>query len=176
MPDIAIILGSDSDLPKVKECFSVLEDFKVPFELFISSAHRTPERTKQWATALRERGVKVVIAAAGGAAHLPGVVASYTTLPVIGVPVETPIGGGIDSILSILQMPSGIPVGTMPAGKAGGHNAALYAIAILAVADPALVKKLDAYRNKLALGVIERNEKVQSAGYGEYIKGLEAKK
>jgi 5-(carboxyamino)imidazole ribonucleotide mutase len=176
MPDVAVVLGSDSDLPKVKDCFSLLEEFGVAFEICISSAHRSPGATKEWALSLRGRGVRVVIAVAGGAAHLPGVVASYTTLPVIGVPVETVIAGGLDSILSIIQMPAGIPVAAMPAGKAGGANAALYAVSILAVSDEGLAGKLAAYRKILADGVAEKNEKVNRTGYREYIKGLEAKK
>jgi len=175
MPDIAVILGSDSDLPKVKEMFSVFEEFGVSFEILISSAHRTPERTKQWACELRGRGLKAVIAVAGGAAHLPGVVASYTTLPVIGVPIETALAGGLDSILSILQMPAGIPVATMPAGKSGGANAALFAIAVLASTDESLSGKLDEYRQKAARTVMDKNEKVQALGYKEYIKTLEKK-
>lgn len=175
MPDVAIILGSDSDMPKVGECFKLLDEFGVSFEIFISSAHRTPERTKELAASFKGKGVSVIIAVAGGAAHLPGVVASYTTIPVIGVPIETPIAGGLDSILSILQMPSGIPVAAMPAGKSGGANAALFAIAVLALKDRAYSVKLEAYRKKLAQGVIDKNEKVQAAGYKDYMKKLEGK-
>jgi 5-(carboxyamino)imidazole ribonucleotide mutase len=175
MPDAAVILGSDSDLPRVREMFSVLEEFGVPFEIMISSAHRTPERTREWAMSLRSRGVKAVIAVAGGAAHLPGVVASYTTLPVIGVPVETNIAGGLDSLLSIVQMPAGIPVAAMPAGKSGGANAALFAVEILAATDEGYSKKLEDYRQKIALGVAGKHEKVRSMGYKEYIKSLEKK-
>jgi 5-(carboxyamino)imidazole ribonucleotide mutase len=175
MPLVSVVLGSDSDLPKVRNCFDLLEEFGVSFEVIVSSAHRTPERTKEWAAALRGRGVKVVIAVAGGAAHLPGVVAAFTTLPVIGVPVETSIAGGLDSVFSILQMPSGIPVAAMPAGGAGGANSALFAIAILATFDASLETKLDSYRKKMAEGVIGKNDKLQKIGYREYIKGLEAK-
>ncbi len=175
MPLVSVVLGSDSDLPKVKSCFDLLEEFGVSFEVVVSSAHRTPEKTKEWAASLRTRGVKAVIAAAGGAAHLPGVVAAFTTLPVIGVPIETSIGGGLDSIFSILQMPAGIPVATMPAGGAGGANAALFAIALLAATDSSLETKLDSYREKMAEGVIVKNERLQKIGYREYIKGLEAK-
>lgn len=176
MPLVSVVLGSDSDLPKVRSCFDLLEEFGVDFEVVVSSAHRTPERTKEWAIALRDRGVKAVIAVAGGAAHLPGVVAAFTTLPVIGVPIESSIAGGLDSIFSILQMPSGIPVATMPAGKAGGANAALYAVALLAAFDAELDRKLSAYRKKMADGVVEKNEKLQKIGYREYIKVLEAKR
>lgn len=110
MAKIGIILGSDSDLPKVKNCFETLDEFNISFEIIVSSAHRTPEQTKEWVSSARDRGMKAIIAVAGGAAHLPGVVASHTTLPVIGVPIETKISGGLDSILSILQMPGGSPL------------------------------------------------------------------
>ncbi len=175
MPEVAIITGSDSDLPKVKECFKLLEEFEVPFEVVISSAHRTPDRTKEWAKSLYGRGVKVVIAAAGGAAHLPGVVASYTTLPVIGIPIETSIAGGLDSMLSILQMPKGIPVAAMAAGKAGGTNAALYAVQILALNNASYSEKLREYRVRLARDVDEKNELLQRRGYEDYLKALQVK-
>jgi 5-(carboxyamino)imidazole ribonucleotide mutase len=175
MPLVAVVLGSDSDLPKVRSCFDLLEEFDVSFEVVVSSAHRTPEQTREWATTLRTRGVKAVIAVAGGAAHLPGVVAALTTLPVIGVPIETSIAGGLDSILSIVQMPAGIPVATMPTGASGGANAALFALALLSSFDSSIEEKLGAYRKKMADGVVEKNEKLQKLGYREYIKGLEAK-
>jgi len=174
MASVGIILGSDSDLPKVKDCFNVLEEFGVDFEIIVSSAHRTPEETKEWVSSARGRGMKAIIAVAGGAAHLPGVVASHTTLPVIGVPIETKISGGMDSILSILQMPSGIPVATMPAGRAGGPNAALFAINILSVIDEGYAKKLADYRKKMAEKIADKNAKMNSMGYKEYIKSIEA--
>jgi phosphoribosylaminoimidazole carboxylase PurE protein len=173
MAEVGIILGSDSDLPKVKDCFSILEKFDVPYEVIVSSAHRTPEKTKEWVTTARERGLKVIIAVAGGAAHLPGVVASHTTLPVIGVPIETKISGGLDSILSILQMPSGIPVGTMPAGRAGGSNAALYAVNILSIGDSSYEKKLETYRKEMAEKIEGKNIKMNEAGLDNYIKSIE---
>jgi 5-(carboxyamino)imidazole ribonucleotide mutase len=176
MAKIGIILGSDSDLPKVKGCFTVLEDFGVDFEIIISSAHRTPEQTRAWVNTARDRGIRAIIAIAGGAAHLPGVVASHTTLPVIGVPIETSISGGLDSILSILQMPSGIPVAAMPAGKAGGTNAALYAISILAISDTVLEQKLADYRKKDESRIAEKNEALKKMGYRKFIESLEAKK
>ncbi len=176
MAIVGIILGSDSDLPKVKECFHILDDFNVDFEIIVSSAHRTPEQTKEWVSTAKERGLKIIIAAAGGAAHLPGVVASYTTLPVIGVPIKSDISGGLDSILSILQMPSGIPVGTMPVGKAGGTNAALYAISVLSISDDSLAEKLDEYRKKTGERIKDKNKRLRSAGYKEYIKAIEGKK
>ncbi len=175
MPEVGIILGSDSDLPKIKECFSILEEFGVPFEVVVSSAHRTPERTKEWAKQAADRGIKVIIAAAGGAAHLPGVIASFTTIPVIGVPIETKLMGGIDSVLSILQMPAGIPVATMPVGRSGGANAALFAVSILSLIQPEYGNKLKAYREKTEKSIIEKNEKLARQGYREYIKMVEDK-
>lgn len=175
MPEIAIVLGSDSDLPKIKGCFDVLETFGVSFEVIISSAHRTPEKTKEWAKSAPDRGVKVIIAVAGGAAHLPGVVAAFTTIPVIGVPIATNIAGGIDSVLSILQMPSGIPVATMPAGSAGGTNAALFAVSILSTTESGYRDKLLAYREDMGAVIAQKNEKLQKMGYSDYIKMLEGK-
>lgn len=173
MAEVGIILGSDSDLPKVKDCFSILEKFEVPFEVIVSSAHRTPEKTKEWVSSARGKGMKVIIAVAGGAAHLPGVVASHTTLPVIGVPIETKIAGGLDSILSILQMPSGIPVGTMPSGRAGGANAALYAVNILSVLNDAYAQKLETYRKEMAEKIELKNSKMKESGLENYIKSIE---
>jgi 5-(carboxyamino)imidazole ribonucleotide mutase len=170
MAEIGIILGSDSDIPKVKECFEILEQFGVPFETVISSAHRTPEQTREWASGAAGRGIKVIIAVAGGAAHLPGVVASHTTLPVIGVPVETNIAGGLDSILSIVQMPAGVPVAAMAAGKAGGANAALFAVSILSLANTSYAEKLVRYRKETEEKISKRNEKLSRAGYRDYIK------
>lgn len=174
MKSVGIILGSDSDLPGVKECFVILEDFGVEYEVIVSSAHRSPDQTVKWVKGARARGVGVIIAVAGGAAHLPGVVASYTTLPVVGVPVETKLGGGLDSILSILQMPAGIPVGTMAAGKSGGANAALYALSILSVYDEKIEEKLAGYRKKMEKNIIDKNKKISQLGLMNYIKNLEA--
>lgn len=176
MPEIGIILGSDSDLPKIENCFDILEEFKIDFEIIISSAHRTPERTKEWVKSAKGKGIKVIIAAAGGAAHLPGVVASHTTLPVIGIPVETSIAGGLDSIFSILQMPSGIPVATMPSGKAGGANAALLAISILSIANQDYSKKLESYREKLAKKITDKNNELTASGYKKYINTIKGNK
>ncbi len=173
MAEVGIILGSDSDLPKIKDCFSVLKEFDVSFETIVSSAHRTPEQTADWAKTARSRGIKVIIAVAGGAAHLPGVVAAHTTLPVIGVPVETHIAGGLDSLLSIVQMPLGIPVGSMPAGKAGGTNAALFAISIISTFDSARAKKLEAYRHSMADKIFKNNNSLQKEGIEAYIRKLE---
>ena len=176
MIEVGIILGSDSDLPKIKDCFRVFEEFGVSFDLIISSAHRTPEQTMQWVKSAEEKGIKIIIAAAGGAAHLPGVVASHTTMPVIGIPIESGISGGLDSILSILQMPSGIPVATMPTGKSGGTNAALFAMNILAIENESYKTKLLKYRKNMIEKITKTNDKIKSMGYGDYIKSLEEKK
>ncbi|OHD65376.1 MAG: 5-(carboxyamino)imidazole ribonucleotide mutase [Spirochaetes bacterium RBG_13_51_14] len=170
MAAVGVILGSDSDLSKVKECFEILEYCNVSFEIIISSAHRTPEQTRQWAASAADRGIKVIIAVAGGAAHLPGVVAAHTTLPVIGVPVETSIAGGLDSILSIIQMPAGIPVAAMAAGKAGGANAALFAVSILSLGDKSCAERLAQYRKEMAEKISGRNEALNKMGYRDYIK------
>lgn len=174
MAKIGIILGSDSDLPKVKNCFDTLEEFGVPFEIIVSSAHRTPEQTREWVSSARDRGLKAIIAVAGGAAHLPGVVASHTTLPVIGVPIETKISGGLDSILSILQMPGGIPVATMPAGRAGGINAALFALNIISIENAGIAEKLSDYRKKMAEKINAKNARLNEKGYRDYIAEIEA--
>ena len=176
MADVGIILGSDSDLPKVKECFEVLEQFNVSFEIAIYSAHRTPAQAIEWASTAAERGIKVIIAVAGGAAHLPGVMAAHTILPVIGVPVETNMAGGIDSILSIIQMPAGVPVAAMAAGSAGGANAALFAVSILSLTNATYAKRLEGYRKEMAKKISERNDALKKMGVKEYIKMKEAGK
>jgi 5-(carboxyamino)imidazole ribonucleotide mutase len=175
MAEVGIIVGSDSDLPKIADCFTILEEFSVDFEILISSAHRTPEKTKEWASSAKDRGINVIIAAAGGAAHLPGVVASHTVLPVIGVPIETKIAGGLDSLLSIVQMPSGIPVATMPSGKAGGTNAALFALSILALGKKEYSAKLVKYRENMADKLAAKNKDLNAKGYTKYINDLKGK-
>jgi 5-(carboxyamino)imidazole ribonucleotide mutase len=146
-------MGSKSDWETMRHADQVLTDFEVPHESLVSSAHRTPVETAEWAQQAEARGLKVIIAAAGGAAHLAGVVAAYTTLPVLGVPIESPSLKGLDSLLSMVQMPGGIPVGTLAIGKPGATNAALLAIAILATADPALREKIKAFRTVQAAKV-----------------------
>lgn len=176
MASVGVILGSDSDLPKIKECFEILDRFEVKYEVIVSSAHRTPEQTAEWVKGARDRGIMVIIAAAGGAAHLPGVVASHTILPVIGIPVESPIAGGLDSLLSINQMPAGIPVATMAAGKAGGANAALFAANILALSDRKVADKLAEYRKEMQKKIMEKNEMINQTGLMNYIRMMEGKK
>ncbi|MCL1834479.1 MAG: 5-(carboxyamino)imidazole ribonucleotide mutase [Leptospirales bacterium] len=176
MIEVGIIVGSDSDLPKIKDCFDILSQFSVEFEVIVSSAHRTPKETVDWVENASKRGIKAIIAAAGGAAHLPGVAAAHTILPVIGVPIETAISGGLDSILSIIQMPAGIPVAAMPSGKSGGTNAALFAINILAISNPALAEKMIDYRKKMGAKISEKNRDIKEMGLMNYINKLESKK
>ncbi len=145
-PTVAIIMGSQSDWPTMQEASAVLNELHVPHEARIVSAHRTPDRLVEFAKSAADNGLKVVIAGAGGAAHLPGMVASMTHLPVLGVPVESKALSGMDSLLSIVQMPGGIPVGTLAIGKAGAKNAGLMAAAILAVSDADLAERLKAWR------------------------------
>jgi 5-(carboxyamino)imidazole ribonucleotide mutase len=149
-PLVSIVMGSDSDLPVMKAASDMLDQFDVPYEVRIVSAHRTPELAHDYARTLADRGVAVVIAAAGGAAHLAGVVASLTPLPVIGVPMPTDMMGGLDSLLSMVQMPSGVPVATVAAGKSGPKNAAILAVQILGVKDPAMRRRVSDYKAALA--------------------------
>lgn len=153
-PLIGIIMGSDSDLPIMQEARTVLQEFAVPHEITIVSAHRTPDRMKEYAQTAEKRGIKVIIAGAGGSAHLPGMTAAYTLLPVIGVPIKTTNLDGLDSLLSIAQMPFGIPVATVAVN--GAKNAGLLAIRILALADRALGHKLAAYTKQMELAVLEK--------------------
>jgi len=145
-PLIGIIMGSQSDWPTLKHAALQLTELGVPHETKIVSAHRTPDRLAEYARTARTRGLKIVIAGAGGAAHLPGMCAAWTTLPVLGVPIESHALKGMDSLLSIVQMPAGVPVGTFAIGRAGAVNAALHAAAILALTDPELAARLDAFR------------------------------
>ncbi|WP_062227412.1 5-(carboxyamino)imidazole ribonucleotide mutase [Aureimonas frigidaquae] len=145
---VSIIMGSQSDWSTMKHASETLDTLEIAHESLIVSAHRTPQRLYDFATGARARGVKVVIAGAGGAAHLPGMTAAMTPLPVFGVPVESKALSGQDSLLSIVQMPAGIPVGTLAIGRAGAINAALMAAAVLALNDPALAERLDAYRQR----------------------------
>ena len=147
---VSVVMGSDSDLPVMEEAAKILESFSVSYELFLTSAHRTPERTTKFARAAAGRGVKVIIVGAGAAAHLAGVIAAQTPLPIIGVPIDATSLHGLDALLATVQMPGGVPVATMAIGKAGAKNAALFAVRMLAGANPALAAKLDAYIAKMA--------------------------
>lgn len=162
LPKVLIIVGSDSDIPVIEEAAGVLRDFKIPFDMTIASAHRSPERALKLAKDAEKRGVEVIIAAAGMAAHLAGVIASHTTLPVIGVPLSSSSLNGMDSLLSMVQMPSGVPVAVMSIGKAGAKNAAIFAAEILAVGDKALKRKLIELKKKMADDV-EKKAKVLKA-------------
>lgn len=148
IPLVGIIMGSDSDLPTMQDAASICREFGVPYEIRIVSAHRTPADMAEYATSAHTRGLRVIIAGAGGAAHLPGMVAAYTPLPVIGVPVQTKSLNGLDSLLSIVQMPGGVPVATVAIGQA--KNAGLLAVQILATSDPTLLDKMIAYKQGLA--------------------------
>ena len=153
--EIGIIMGSQSDWATMRESAEVLAELDVPYETRIVSAHRTPDRLWSYGTSAVDRGLKVIIAGAGGAAHLPGMMASKTRLPVIGVPVQTQALSGVDSLYSILQMPRGYPVATMAIGAAGARNAGLMAAGILALADPALATRLDEWRAALSASIPE---------------------
>jgi 5-(carboxyamino)imidazole ribonucleotide mutase len=157
-PVVGIIMGSQSDWATMKHAAETLEALAIPHEARIVSAHRTPDRLADYAKSARAKGLAVIIAGAGGAAHLPGMCAANTSLPVLGVPVQSPTLAGMDSLLSIVQMPAGIPVGTLAIGRAGAINAALLAAAILGVADPALVARLDAWRAAQTEAVAEAPE------------------
>lgn len=154
--EVAVIMGSRSDMPVMQKGIDTLKEFGIGHGIKILSAHRTPAQTIKFAKESRNKGYKVIIAAAGGAAHLAGVVAAHTTLPVIGVPIETKALGGVDSLFSTVQMPSGIPVGCMAIGKAGAKNASLFAIEILSITDKRLQIKLANHKKNLAAAVLSR--------------------
>ena len=160
-PVVGIVMGSDTDLPVMTETAQMLKKFGVPFEVEITSAHRSPARTSEYARTAIERGLKVLIVGAGGAAHLAGVIAAETTLPVIGVPMATTTLGGLDSLLSTVQMPGGVPVACTAIGKPGAINAAIFAAEIIATSDAALAEKLREYKEQLARSVAEKAEKVK---------------
>jgi phosphoribosylaminoimidazole carboxylase PurE protein len=149
-PKVLILVGSESDREAMKGCLENLDRFGIPWEFAVSSAHRSPEKTRRFATEARDRGVRVVICAAGMAAALPGVVAAHTTLPVIGVPLDGSPLSGVDSLHAIVQMPPGVPVATMAIGAAGAKNAAIFAVQILALSDAALAVKLEAHKAEMA--------------------------
>ncbi|MGB8691352.1 MAG: 5-(carboxyamino)imidazole ribonucleotide mutase [Microcoleus sp.] len=166
-PTVGIIMGSDSDLPTMKDAIAVCEEFNIPCEVAIVSAHRTPERMVEYAQTAHQRGLKVIIAGAGGAAHLPGMVASLTPLPVIGVPVPSRHLQGIDSLYSIVQMPAGIPVATVAIGNS--KNAGLLAVQILAVYQPELLERVLQYRQSLSESVMAKQTRLEELGYHNYL-------
>lgn len=169
---VGIVVGSDSDLPLLQETTRMLERLGAGYELTIASAHRSPGRVREWVQSLPDKGVEVIIAAAGGAAHLPGVIASETTLPVIGLPMPTLYFNGQDSLLSILQMPAGIPVAAMAVGKGGAANAAVFAAQILALKHEGIAAALRSFRQELAQGVEKKAAKLDQQGIEKYLETL----
>lgn len=164
---VGIIMGSDSDLSVMHEAAKVLDEFEIPYELTIVSAHRTPERMFEYAKTAASRGLKVIIAGAGGAAHLPGMIAAITTLPVIGVPVQSKTMNGLDSLYSIVQMPPGVPVATVAIN--GAKNAGLLAVQILGLSDKKIQDKTTEYKKELKKSVIVKAEKLEKDGYQKYL-------
>jgi phosphoribosylaminoimidazole carboxylase PurE protein len=162
-PKVAIVLGSGSDYPVIEDMLKLLKGFGIEHELTVSSAHRSPERTQRYATELEKRGVQVVIACAGAAAHLAGAIAAHTILPVIGVPIDSSPLNGLDALLSTSMMPAGVPVATMGIGKAGAGNAAVLAAQILARSDPGLSERLRKYKKQLADRVEQRDIELRKA-------------
>jgi 5-(carboxyamino)imidazole ribonucleotide mutase len=163
-PVVSIVMGSDSDLEIMHEAAKALQDFGIAYEIDVTSAHRSPARTSEFARAAAGRGIKIIIAGAGGAAHLAGVIAAETTLPVIGVPIPSSSLQGLDSLLATVQMPAGIPVATLAIGKAGATNAGILAAQILALSDEGLARKMGQHKQKLAKTVEEKSAKLKSSG------------
>jgi phosphoribosylaminoimidazole carboxylase PurE protein len=162
-PVVGIIMGSDSDLPTMQEAVKVLTQFEIPYEIGVYSAHRSPHRTAEYVTTAQTRGLKLIIAGAGSSAHLAGVTAAETTLPVIGVPIDSSPLSGFDALLSTVQMPPGVPVATMGVGKAGATNAGVFAVQILALTDEVLAAKLKDHKSQLEKTVAEKSKKVQES-------------
>src|SRR5438309_8800967 len=162
-PRVSIVMGSDSDLEIMREAGKALDEFGIAYEMDVTSAHRSPDRTAEFARQAAGRGIRVIIAGAGGAAHLAGVIAAESTLPVIGVPIPSSALQGMDSLLATVQMPAGIPVATVAIGKAGATNAGILAAQMLALSDPELAKKLHAHKEKLAKGVEEKSKKLKES-------------
>ncbi len=160
-PIVLIIMGSDSDLPVMENTSKLLKEFKIPYKMTVASAHRTPDRTVKLVMEAEAEGVQVIIAGAGSAAHLAGVIAAHTTLPVIGVPIDSSPLKGIDALYSTVQMPPGIPVATMAIGNAGAKNAAIFAVQILQFGSPALTERLKAYKKRMAREVLKKAKKVE---------------
>jgi 5-(carboxyamino)imidazole ribonucleotide mutase len=163
-PLVSIVMGSDSDLEIMREAGKALEGFGIDYEMDVTSAHRSPDRTADYARKAAERGIRVIIAGAGGAAHLAGVIAANTTLPVIGVPIPATSLNGLDSLLATVQMPAGIPVATVAIGKPGATNAGILAAQIIGVADAGIAQKLQTHKDKLAKGVEEKSRKLKERG------------
>ncbi|MGA2696912.1 MAG: 5-(carboxyamino)imidazole ribonucleotide mutase [Terriglobales bacterium] len=162
-PQVSIVMGSDSDLEIMREAGKALEDFGIGYEIDVTSAHRSPDRTAEYARNAASRGIRVIIAGAGGAAHLAGVIAAHTTLPVIGVPIPATSLNGMDSLLATVQMPAGIPVATVAIGKPGATNAGILAAQMIGLADADVAKKLTQHKEKLAKGVEEKSKKLQAS-------------
>ena len=162
-PQVSIVMGSDSDLEIMREAGKALDEFGIAYEIDMTSAHRSPDRTADFARKAAENGIRVIIAGAGGAAHLAGVIAAHTTLPVIGVPIPSTSLNGMDSLLSTVQMPAGIPVATVAIGKPGATNAGILAAQIIGLADEAVGKKLHAHKQKLARGVEDKSRKLKES-------------
>ena len=160
-PLVGIIMGSDSDLAVMQEAAKVLKQFEIPYEIGVYSAHRSPHRTLEYVRSAGERGLKVIIAGAGSSAHLAGVTAAETTLPVIGIPIDSSPLSGLDSLLSTVQMPPGVPVATMGVGNSGATNAAVFAVQILALGDERLARRLAEYKDQLEKSVAEKSKKIQ---------------
>jgi phosphoribosylamine--glycine ligase len=160
---VGIVMGSDSDFEVMKAAADVLKKFEIPFEIAVASAHRTPARAADFASGAKKRGVAVIIAGAGHAAHLAGAMAAHTTLPIIGVPIDSSALAGFDALLSTVQMPPGIPVATVAVGKPGAYNAGVLAAQILALSDPALAARLDAFKQEMADKVVEKSKKIEDA-------------
>src|SRR5579864_2190734 len=162
-PVVSIVMGSDSDLEIMQECAKALDGFGIAYEIDVTSAHRSPARTSKYAREAEGRGIKVIVAGAGGAAHLAGVIAAESTLPVIGVPIPSTSLQGLDSLLAIVQMPAGIPVATVAIGKPGTTNAGILAAQILALGDAEIAEKMRAHKEKLARSVDEKSHKLQES-------------
>lgn len=170
MAKIAVILGSDSDLPIMKDALLLLDEFKVAYEVMVLSAHRSPEETRKYIKKAWEKGTKIFIAGAGGAAHLPGVIAAIFPLPVIGVPIKTSTLQGVDSLYSIIQMPPGVPVATV--GIDASKNAALLSLEILAISDKDISKQIIEYKHKLSKSILKKNQTLEKVGWKKYLENM----
>ena len=160
---VGIVMGSDSDLSVMESASGVLKDFGVAFEITVASAHRSPQRAAEWASSARKRGIQIIIAGAGHAAHLAGAMAAHTSLPIIGVPIDSSCLQGMDALLATVQMPPGVPVATMAIGKSGARNAGILAVQILALADAVLAERLDKYKQDMAAKVEQKAKALQNA-------------